>query len=158
MIVLLESALSPQTATAYRIVIFRPGEPLEVDTQVWELAGALKSASDAVRQAVSDRAKEDRDKVAQARQDTAVRQRVAVHGVDSKIKNCARTIVRHLEKHHSDGGKACTRGCLNRATASTYRDVFDAGIELALELDWMSDVTADESETKHYAIGASRPA
>ena len=138
--------------------LLHPGEPLTVNLDTWELAGHLKDASDKVRSAVGHKAKEEREKLHQARQDVAVRQRVAVHGVDSRIKNCARNLVRHLDKHHSEGGKACTRGCLNRGTSSNYRDVFDAALEMALELEWIAEIVTDESDIRHYNFGTSRPA
>ena len=146
-----------KTATALAALI-RPGEPLEVDTRVWELAGALKSASDAVRQAVSDRAKEDRDKVAQARQDTAVRQRVAVQQVDSKVRNCARRIALHIATHHAGEGEHCTKSCARRSLTSGYRDVFEAALEAAMELEWVADITPEDSESAHFGPGLSRPA
>jgi hypothetical protein len=146
-----------KTATALGALI-RPGEPLEVDDLVWTLAAQLKQASDSVRQAVSDRARQDRDKVAQARQDIAVRQRVAVQEVDAKVKNCARTIARHVAKHHSDEGQYCTSGCAQAAIASKYRDVFKAALELAADLDWIVDTSPDEGSVSHYSMGSSRPA
>ena len=146
-----------KTATALAALI-RPGEPLEVDTQVWELAGALKSASDAVRQAVSDRAKEDRDKVAQARQDSAVRQRVAVHEADSLVKNCARSIAKHIAKHHSEEGQYCTPSCSKKAIAGKHRGVYDAALELAAELEWIAESDNEASDIPHYIPGSSRPA
>jgi hypothetical protein len=146
-----------KTATALAALI-RPGEPLQVDAQVWTLAAQLKQASDSVRQAVSDRAKQDRDKVAQARQDTAVRQRVAVQEVDAKVKNCARSIAKHIAKHHTDEGSYCTVSCAKKALAHKYRDLFDAALELAADLDWIVDTTPEEGEFSHFNIGSSRPA
>jgi hypothetical protein len=146
-----------KTATALAALI-RPGEPLEVDTEVWTLAAQLKNASDSVRQSVSDRAKQDREKVAQARQDIAVRQRVAVQEVDAKVKNCARSIARHIAKHHSDDGAYCTPNCAKKALAGKYRDLFDAALELAADLDWVTDSTPEEGESAHYNLGSSRPA
>lgn len=146
-----------KTATALAALI-RPGEPLQVDTEVWDLAGALKFASDAVRQAVSDRAKQDRDKVAQARQEIAVRQRVAVHQVDSKVRNCARRIALHIVTHHSNEGEHCTKSCSRRSLTSSYRDVFEAALEAAMELEWVADITPEGSDAAHFGPGLSRPA
>lgn len=146
-----------KTATALAALI-RPGEPLEVDTEVWELAGALKSASDAVRQAVSDRAKQDRDKVAQARQEIAVRQRVAVHEADSLVKNCARSIAKHIAKHHSEEGQYCTPSCSKKAIAGKHRGVYDAALELAAELEWITESDNEVTDIPHYIPGSSRPA
>jgi hypothetical protein len=146
-----------KTATALAALI-RPGEPLHVDTDVWELAGALKSASDAVRQAVSDRAKQDRDKVAQARQEIAVRQRVAVHEADSLVKNCARSIAKHIAKHHSEEGQYCTPSCSKKAIAGKHREVYDAALELAAELEWIAESDNEASDIPHYIPGSSRPA
>lgn len=146
-----------KTATALAALI-RPGEPLHVDTDVWDLAGALKSASDAVRQAVSDRAKQDRDKVAQARQEIAVRQRVAVHEADSLVKNCARSIAKHIAKHHSEEGQYCTPSCSKKAIAGKHRGVYDAALELAAELEWIAESDNEASDIPHYIPGSSRPA
>jgi hypothetical protein len=146
-----------KTATALAALI-RPGEPLRVDAQVWDLAGQLKTASDSVRQAVSDRAKQDRDKVAQARQDIAVRQRVAVQEVDAKVGNCARRLALHIVNHHSGEGEHCTKSCARRSLTSGYRDVYEAALERAMELEWIADITPDESESTHYGPGSSRPA
>jgi hypothetical protein len=146
-----------KTATALAALI-RPGEPLEVDAQVWTLAAQLKHASDSVRQAVSDRAKQDRDKVAQARQEIAVRQRVAVQEIDAKVKNCARSIAKHIAKHHFEEGAYCTVSCAKKALAHKYRDLFDAALELAADLDWIIDTTPEEGEVSHFNIGSSRPA
>ena len=146
-----------KTATALAALI-RPGEPLQVDSEVWDLAGALKTASDAVRQAVSDRAKQDRDKVAQARQEIAVRQRVAVQQVDSKVRNCARRIAIHIAAHHSNEGEHCTKSCARRSLTSSYRDVFDAALEAAMELEWVADITPEDSDAAHFGPGSSRPA
>lgn len=146
-----------KTATALAALI-RPGEPLHVDIEVWDLAGALKSASDAVRQAVSDRAKQDRDKVAQARQEIAVRQRVAVHEADSLVKNCARSIAKHIAKHHSEEGQYCTPSCSKKAIAGKHREVYDAALELAAELEWIAESDNESSDIPHYIPGSSRPA
>jgi len=146
-----------KTATALAALI-RPGEPLEVDALVWTLAAQLKQASDSVRQAVSDRAKQDRDKVAQARQDIAVRQRVAVQEVDAKVGNCARRLALHIVNHHSGEGEHCTKSCARRSLTSGYRDVYEAALERAMELEWIADITPEESESTHYGPGSSRPA
>jgi len=138
--------------------LFNPGQPLAVDTEIWGLAGQLKEASDSVRESVAQRARADREKVARARQDIAVRQRVAVQEVDAKVKNCARSIARHIAKHHSDEGTYCTRNCAKKSLANKYRDVFEAAIECAADLDWIVDITPEESDTSHYGLGASRPA
>jgi hypothetical protein len=146
-----------KTATALAALI-RPGEPLEVDAEVWTLAAQLKHASDSVRQAVSDRAKQDREKVARARQDIAVRQRVAVQEVDAKVGNCARRLALHMVNHHSGEGEHCTKSCARRSLTSGYRDVYEAALERAMELEWIADITPEESESTHYGPGSSRPA
>ena len=146
-----------KTATALAALI-RPGEPLEVDAKVWSLAAQLKHASDSVRQAVADRARQDREKIAQARQDIAVRQRVAVQEIDAKVKNCARSIAKHIAKHHAEDGAYCTPNCAKKALAHKYRDLFDAALELATDLDWVVDSTPEEGDAIHFNLGSSRPA
>jgi hypothetical protein len=146
-----------KTATALAALI-RPGEPLEVDAEVWNLAAQLKQASDSVRLAVAERARADVEKVARFRQEQAVRQRVAVQEVDAKVANCARRLALHMVNHHSGEGEHCTKSCARRSLTSGYRDVYEAALERAMELEWIADITPEESESTHYGPGSSRPA
>lgn len=146
-----------KTATALAALL-RPGQPLEVDLDTWALAGQLTEASDKVRLAVARQAQAERDRVIQARQDVAVRQQVAVKEVNAKVKNCARTIQKHIERKHTEEGEYCTKSCARRAMASQYREVFDAALEAAIELEWVADITDDDAEIRHYGLGESRPA
>ena len=138
--------------------LLNPGEPLTVNLDTWELAGHLKDASDKVRLAVGNKAKEEREKVHQARQDVAVRQRVAVGQVDSHVKNVARIIQRHIEKHHTAEGDYCKPSCARRSLKSKDRDLFDAAIAKALDLEWVGDNSQETDETPHFIVGPSRPA
>ena len=138
--------------------LLHPGEPLTVNLDTWELAGQLKDASDKVRAAVGHKAKEEREKLHQARQDVAVRQRVAVGQVDSHVKNVARIIQRHIEKHHTAEGDYCKPSCARRSLKSKDRDLFDAAIAKALDLEWVGDNSQETDETPHFIVGPSRPA
>lgn len=146
-----------KAATALAALL-RPGQPLEVDLDTWALAGQLTEASDKVRLAVARQAQADRDKVIQHRQDVAVRQQVAVKEVNAKVKNCAKTIQKHIERKHAEEGEYCTKSCARRAMASQYREVFDAALEAAIELEWVADITDDDGEIRHFGLGESRPA
>ena len=146
-----------KTATALAALL-HPGEPLAVDLDVWDLAGHLKEASDQVRLAVKRQAQEERERVQEARQAVAVRQRVAVGQVDSQVKNCARSIQRHIEKRHPQEGDYCKPSCARRSLKSKDRDLFEAAIAKAQDLEWVLDNSTDDDDVPHFILGPSRPA
>jgi hypothetical protein len=152
------SGLVTLKAATALAALLRPGEPLVVDLDTWNLAKQLKESSDKVRVAVHRQAQAERDKVTLRRQEVAVRQRVAVQQVDSQVKNCARTIQKHIQRKHGEEGQYCTKSCARKSIASGYRDVFDAAIEAAIELEWVADISDDDAEIRHYTLGESRPA
>lgn len=132
-------------------------ERLNVTPDDWRLAGMVADTSTAAVEGMRRAIDNEAERVAMLDAAQAGRRARAAEHARAQVANetdrVARTIARHVHKHHGECSKPCVRRCVTQAVRSDLRAVMPDGIARAVALGWVV-----EDENEGLEPGESRPA
>lgn len=132
-------------------------ERLNVTIDDWHLAGLVAETSKAAIEQMRHAIEAEEERVVQRDVSMAGRRAQAAELARASVANetdrVARTIGRHVHKHHAETGKPCHRRCISKAVRSDLRHVALAGIARAIAVGWLL-----EDDDEGFTPGDSRPA